>query len=163
MTSEAEARRLEGLWRGEFGDGYVRRNADLDDRRGVFWAELLGDFEVASALEVGCGQGGNLRHLAAILPPGAVWGVDVNDEARVRARRNAPGTNVVAAVARALPFRDGLFDLALTVGVLIHQPDTTLPLVRRSSSGSAGATSCGPSTTRTRRRRCPTTASAAPC
>lgn len=129
MTGEAEAERLEGLWRGEFGDAYVHRNAALDARRGVFWAELLGDREIASTLEVGCGQGGNLRHVAAILPPEAVWGVDVNAEARMRARQNAPGTNVVAAVARALPFRDGLFDLALTVGVLIHQPDTTLPLV----------------------------------
>lgn len=129
MTSEAEAARLEGLWRGEFGDAYVRRNATLDDRRGAFWAELLGDGEIASTLEVGCGQGGNLRHVAAVLPPEAVWGVDVNAEARARARQNAPGTNVVAAVARLLPFRDGMFDLAMTVGVLIHQPETTLPLV----------------------------------
>jgi pseudaminic acid biosynthesis-associated methylase len=125
----AEAARLEGLWRGEFGDAYVRRNATLDDRRGRFWADLLAEGDIASTLEVGCGQGGNLRHIAAILPPEAVWGVDVNAEARARARANAPGTNVVAALARALPFRDGMVDLALTVGVLIHQPDTTLPLV----------------------------------
>jgi spore coat polysaccharide biosynthesis protein SpsF len=126
---EAEAARLEGLWRGAFGDAYVRRNATLDDRRGAFWAALLGDRDIASTLEVGCGQGGNLRHVAAILPPEAVWGVDLNAEARARARANAPGTNVVAALARALPFRDGMFDLAMTVGVLIHQPDSTLPLV----------------------------------
>ena len=126
---EAEAARLEGLWRGAFGDAYVRRNATLDDRRGAFWAALLGDRDIASTLEVGCGQGGNLRHVAAILPPEAVWGVDLNAEARARARANAPGTNVVAALARALPFRDSMFDLAMTVGVLIHQPDSTLPLV----------------------------------
>ncbi|HSW40906.1 MAG TPA: pseudaminic acid biosynthesis-associated methylase [Patescibacteria group bacterium] len=129
MTSEAEAARLEGLWRGEFGDAYVRRNATLDDRRGAFWADLLGDREITSTLEVGCGQGGNLRHVAAVLPPEAVWGVDVNAEARTRARQNAPGTNVVAALARLLPFRDATFDLTMTVGVLIHQPETTLPLV----------------------------------
>ena len=128
-TGVAETARLEGLWRGAFGDAYVRRNAALDDRRARFWAELLADGDIASALEVGCGQGGNLRHIAAILPPEAVWGVDVNAEARARARANAPGTNVVAALARALPFRDGMVDLAMTVGVLIHQPDTTLPLV----------------------------------
>jgi len=129
LTSEAEAARLEGLWRGDFGDAYVRRNATLDDRRGDFWAALLGDLEIASTLEVGCGQGGNLRHVAAILRPEAVWGVDVNAEARARARSNAPGTNVVAGLARALPFRDGMVDLAMTIGVLIHQPETTLPLV----------------------------------
>jgi pseudaminic acid biosynthesis-associated methylase len=129
MTDEAEAARLEGLWRGTFGDDYVRRNALLDERRGLFWADLLRGRDIASALEVGCGQGGNLRHLAAILPPEAVWGVDVNAEARARARVNAPGTNVVASLARVLPFRDGMFDLTMTVGVLIHQPDATLPLV----------------------------------
>jgi spore coat polysaccharide biosynthesis protein SpsF len=128
-TAVAEAQRLEGLWSGAFGDDYVRRNATLDDRRGLFWADLLAGGDIASTLEVGCGQGGNLRHIAAILPPEAVWGVDVNAEARARARANAPGTNVVAALARALPFRDGMVDLALTVGVLIHQPETTLPLV----------------------------------
>jgi pseudaminic acid biosynthesis-associated methylase len=128
-SAGAEAPRLEGLWRGDFGDAYVRRNATLDDRRGLFWAELLAGRDIASALEVGCGQGGNLRHIAAVLPPEAVWGVDVNAEARARARANAPGTNVVAALARALPFRDGMVDLAMTVGVLIHQPDATLPLV----------------------------------
>lgn len=129
MTSEAEAARLEGLWRGAFGDAYVQRNAMLDDRRGRFWTDLLGGSDIASTLEVGCGQGGNLRHMAAILPPEAVWGVDVNAEARARARANAPGTNVVAALARSLPFRDAAFDLAMTVGVLIHQPESTLPLV----------------------------------
>jgi pseudaminic acid biosynthesis-associated methylase len=129
VTDEPEAGRLEGLWGGEFGDAYVRRNATLDDRRGAFWRELLADLDVGTVLEVGCGQGGNLRHLAAILPPERVWGVDVNAEARERARRNAPGTNVVHGVARLLPFRDAAFDLAMTVGVLIHQPEATLPLV----------------------------------
>jgi len=128
VTDEPEARRLEGLWGGEFGDAYVRRNATLDDRRGAFWRELLAGLDVATVLEVGCGQGGNLRHLAAILPPEGVWGVDVNAEARERAHRNAPGSNVVHGVARLLPFRDAAFDLAMTVGVLIHQPEATLPL-----------------------------------
>jgi spore coat polysaccharide biosynthesis protein SpsF len=129
VTDEPEARRLEGLWSGEFGDEYVNRNAVLDDRRGAFWRGLLSDLEVATVLEVGCGQGGNLRHLGAILLPSAVWGVDVNAEALERARRNAPGANVAHGVARRLPFRDAWFDLSLTVGVLIHQPDATLPLV----------------------------------
>ncbi len=129
MTDEPEARRLEGLWSGEFGDDYVNRNAELDDRREAFWRKLVADLDVATALEVGCGQGGNLRHLGTILRPEAVWGVDVNAEARSRARQNAPGTNVVHGVARLLPFRDAWFDLTLTVGVLIHQPDETLPLV----------------------------------
>ena len=129
MSTEPEAQRLEGLWASDFGDEYVRRNAGLDDRRALFWRGLFAGLEVASALEVGCGQGGNLRHLVQVLPPEAVWGVDVNAEARAQARANAPGANVVHGLARALPFRDAFVDIVLTVGVLIHQPETTLPLV----------------------------------
>jgi hypothetical protein len=64
-----------------------------------------------------------------VLDPGDVWGIDVNRAALDRARANAPGANTVFSVARRLPFRDGLVDLAFTVGVLIHLPDTTLPIV----------------------------------
>ena len=64
-----------------------------------------------------------------ILDPAQVWGVDVNQHALANARSAAPGINVVASVARQLPFRDGFVDLAFTVGVLIHQPDSTLPIV----------------------------------
>ena len=80
-------------------------------------------------LEVGCGQGNNLRPISRILEPRDVWGIDVNEGALARTRANAPGVNVVDASARWLPFRDGLVDLAFTVGVLVHQPDSTLPIV----------------------------------
>jgi pseudaminic acid biosynthesis-associated methylase len=125
----AEAVRLEGLWAGEFGDAYAERNRVLNDQRAVFWGDLLSRYPIRSVLEVGCGQGNNLRPISSILDPRDVWGVDVNDGALARARSNAPGVNVVAANARRLPFRDGLVDLAFTVGVLIHQPDASLPIV----------------------------------
>jgi pseudaminic acid biosynthesis-associated methylase len=125
----AEATRLEALWAGEFGEAYIERNRVLDERRAAFWSRLLRAHAIGSVLEVGCGQGGNLRPIAAVVEPRNVWGVDVNDSALSIARQNAPGINAVASVARQLPIRDGLVDLAFTVGVLIHQPDTTLPLV----------------------------------
>jgi spore coat polysaccharide biosynthesis protein SpsF len=124
-----ETSRLEGLWAGEFGDAYVERNRALDERRGAFWESLIRRHEVMSVLEIGCGQGGNLAPIARVLDARDVWGVDVNAVALERARSNAPGINAVTAVARSLPFRDRFVDLAFTVGVLIHQPDSTLPLV----------------------------------
>jgi pseudaminic acid biosynthesis-associated methylase len=130
MTDEArrqEAARLEELWAGEFGDAYVERNAVLDARREEFWRTLLASTSIRTVLEVGCGQGGNLRPISAVLEPKDVWGVDVNAQAIERAKRNAPGTNVIHSVARDLPFGDGQFDLVFTAGVLIHQPDETLP------------------------------------
>jgi pseudaminic acid biosynthesis-associated methylase len=124
-----EATRLESLWEGDFGNAYVDRNAVLDDRRRTFWQSVLDSAPIRTVLEVGCGQGGNLRPISAILEPSNVWGVDLNAEAIRRAQRNAPGTNVVRSMARDLPFRDGRFDLVFTMGVLIHQPEETLPLV----------------------------------
>jgi pseudaminic acid biosynthesis-associated methylase len=125
-TAPPEATRLESLWAGEFGDAYVARNAVLDERRAAFWRSLLASAPIETVLEVGCGQGGNLRPIASILEPPDVWGIDVNAEAIERSRRNAPGTNAVHSVARNLPFRDDWFDLVFTVGVLIHQPEDSL-------------------------------------
>ncbi|MGH2466212.1 MAG: pseudaminic acid biosynthesis-associated methylase [Candidatus Limnocylindrales bacterium] len=125
----SEARRLESLWAGGFGDAYVARNALIDPRRSVFWGELLAKHAIRSVLEVGCGQGANLGPIAKILLPQEVWGVDVNDAALARARLNAPGTNLATSAARRLPYRDGYVDLVFTMGVLIHQPDDTLSLV----------------------------------
>jgi pseudaminic acid biosynthesis-associated methylase len=121
--------RLEALWAGDFGDAYVERNSALDTRRATFWADLLAAHPIRSALEVGCGQGGNLGPISRILPVHEVWGVDVNDEALKRIHRDAPGVNAVAGLARRLPFRDRFVDLVFTMGVLIHQPDSTLPIV----------------------------------
>jgi pseudaminic acid biosynthesis-associated methylase len=130
MTGEAtRATSLEQLWAGDFGAAYIDRNRALDDRRAVFWTDLVQSAGIRSVLEIGCGQGANLKPLAGLLDPHDVWGVDVNEDALALARLHAPGVNVVASRARRLPFRDDLADLAFTVGVLIHQPETTLPIV----------------------------------
>jgi pseudaminic acid biosynthesis-associated methylase len=124
-----EAARLEDLWAGEFGLAYADRNRILDERRAAFWDRLIDAHGIDSVLEVGCGQGNNLAPIARRLDPANVWGVDINETALVRARENAPGVNVVRTPARRLPFRDDFVDLAYTVGVLIHQPDESLPAV----------------------------------
>jgi pseudaminic acid biosynthesis-associated methylase len=130
MTGEAtRATSLEELWAGDFGAAYIDRNRALDERRAVFWTDLVRDSGIRSALEIGCGQGANLKPLAGLLDPHDVWGVDVNEDALALARLHAPGVNVVASRARRLPFRDVLADHAFTVGVLIDQPETTLPIV----------------------------------
>jgi pseudaminic acid biosynthesis-associated methylase len=130
MTGETtRATSLEQLWAGDFGAAYIDRNRALDERRAVFWTDLVRDSGIRSVLEIGCGQGANLKPLAGLFDPHDVWGVDVNEDALALARLHAPGVNVVASRARRLPFRDDLADLAFTVGVLIHQPETTLPIV----------------------------------
>lgn len=127
--SEAEALRLEGLWAGEFGDDYVDRNAAAYDHRGPFWKTLHEAHPFASALEVGCNVGGNLEWLAPLLDPGRTVGVDINQKAIATLHQRLPGVSALWSPGRELPFRDRNFDLVFTMGVLIHQPDATLPLV----------------------------------
>jgi spore coat polysaccharide biosynthesis protein SpsF len=125
----SEAHRLERLWSGTFGDAYVERNRAAGAGRDGIWAPLFQKYPVARVLEVGCNVGQNLRWLAAHVPPHEVYGVDVNRGALEEVRRTVPAVNALWSPARALPFRDGWFDLAFTTGVLIHQPPATLPLV----------------------------------
>lgn len=125
----SEAERLEALWAGDFGDAYVERNKAAGDVREPFWRGLLAEFPTTSALEVGCNLGGNLRWVASVLPPQQVFGVDVNLSALRTLRAAVPDVNAVHTRGRDLPFRDRWFDLVFTMGVLIHQPESTLPLV----------------------------------
>jgi spore coat polysaccharide biosynthesis protein SpsF len=125
----AEAERLEQLWGGDFGDAYVDRNAAVGNVRGPFWSRILGEHPIETVLEVGCNLGGNLSWIAQTLPPNQVYGVDINRKALEQLRTTHPGVNAVWSVGRDLPFRDRWFDLTFTMGVLIHQPESTLPLV----------------------------------
>ena len=124
-----EARRLEELWGGDFGNAYISRNRDAGDVRGPFWGMILQEFPVASALEVGCNVGANLQWIAAKVPPRQVYGVDINLTALAELHGRLPEVNAIWSPARELPFRDRWFDLVFTAGVLIHQPESTLPLV----------------------------------
>jgi spore coat polysaccharide biosynthesis protein SpsF len=126
----SEAERLERLWDGGFGDDYVERNRAVGDSRQAFWKAILTEFStVRSVLEVGCNLGANLRWIAAQVPPQNIYGMDINTKALSELRRTFPDINAIWSPARVLPFRDRWFDLVFTMGVLIHQPESTLPLV----------------------------------
>ncbi len=127
--SLASSVRLESLWRGSFGREYTDRNAVKGARRWTFWNELLSTIKVASVLEVGCNLGANLKWIRPRVP--TAIGVDVNEYPLPRLRETVPGVGVSVAVARALPFRDGAFDLVFTMGVLIHHAPDLLPLAMR--------------------------------
>lgn len=129
MKCTSEATRLEQLWSGEFGDAYVERNRMAGNVRELFWQTVLNELDVRTLLEVGCNVGANLRWIAALRPPQQVFGVDINLKALGELRRNYPDINSLWSPGRELPFRDSWFDLVFTMGVLIHQPETTLPLV----------------------------------
>jgi SAM-dependent methyltransferase len=126
---EDEAARLERLWGGEFGSAYSERNAEAGTGRKAFWDTLLTRYSPRRVLEIGCNTGANLQWIAPHLEPGNAYGIDVNHEALTVLRDRVPRVSAVASNARELPFRDRWFDLSLTMGVLIHQPESTLPVV----------------------------------
>src|SRR5215218_7734058 len=106
---DMESARLEQFWSGEFGDDYAARNVDAWKQRGPFWRDVLARIDVATVLEVGCNVGANLHWLAQLVPPGGVFGVDVNEEALEQARARVPAADVTLAAARELPFGDCSF------------------------------------------------------
>ena len=125
----AEANRLEELWGGQFGDEYVERNARAAERRAAFWQGICSEFPVQRVLEVGCNLGANLKWISQSIKPQNTFGVDINQKALERLHAHLPNVNAILTPARELPFRDSWFDMVFTMGVLIHQPESTLPLV----------------------------------
>jgi pseudaminic acid biosynthesis-associated methylase len=126
----SEARRLEDLWAGDFGNAYVERNQAAGNSRQTFWEELLdAHISIQRVLEVGCNLGANLRWIANKRPQRDIYGVDINHKALAELHQTLPQVNAIWSPARELPFRDRWFDLTFTMGVLIHQPESTLPLV----------------------------------
>jgi pseudaminic acid biosynthesis-associated methylase len=117
------------LWSEEFGDAYVERNRAAGEPRAPFWKDILSEFSVQRVLEIGCNVGTNLRWIASAIPPQNVYGIDINLKSLDELHRAWPAVNALWSPARELPFRDRWFDLVFTIGVLIHQPDSTLPLV----------------------------------
>ncbi|MBN1419888.1 MAG: class I SAM-dependent methyltransferase [Planctomycetes bacterium] len=95
---EAPYRAPESLWR------FVARRFRL--RRGE------------RILEVGCGAGDFLAHLAG--EGRIVWGLDIARAAAGIARRRAPDARIALARGERLPFRAGSFDRVLCLGSLEH-------------------------------------------
>ena len=122
MPDVPDAKRLEDLWAGEFGDAYRERNSDPERGREPFWTALVERLQPGNALEVGCNIGGNLHWLARLLGEENCAGIDISERAVATVRERLPGVDARVARARDVPFEDGSFDLAYTVGVLIHQP-----------------------------------------
>ncbi|MBC8505211.1 MAG: methyltransferase domain-containing protein [Anaerolineales bacterium] len=129
QENPAETLRLENLWDSDFGDDYVERNQSVGEHRRPFWEIILSEFPSQSVLEIGCNIGANLQWIASLIPPQNVYGIDVNRRALLQIRNRVPDINSLWCPARELPFRDRWFDLTFTMGVLIHQPESTLPLV----------------------------------
>ncbi len=87
---------------------------------GMALAELAAEKASPRVLEVGCGTGHWLLHLAPCT--GHRTGLDFSHEMLLRAREKEQGLPLVRASAEALPFREATFDLVFCVNALPHFP-----------------------------------------
>lgn len=127
----------EEFWEGEFGNEYTLRNAgdwDAFYKRqwGVTRTELNEEFlssldKAASILEVGCNRASQLEILQK-QGFSNLWGIEINAKAIVIARENKD-FNIVEGSAFDIPFKNGIFDLVFTSGVLIHIAPDNLPMI----------------------------------
>ena len=78
--------------------------------------------QAARVLDVGCGSGAVTADLDE-QATGRVVAVDIDASMARRTRRTAPGTQVLQADGRRLPFPDGSFDAAVCNLVLLWTPE----------------------------------------
>lgn len=117
---------MSSLWAGQFGDEYTRRNAmsqTLDARREI-WRVLL-PRHTESVLEVGANVGQNLEAIGQF-SRAELYATEPNELARQQLEALLSPTHVTADTADRLSFPDGIADLVMTCGVLIHVPPDRL-------------------------------------
>jgi pseudaminic acid biosynthesis-associated methylase len=117
----------EHIWKGEFGDEYTKRNDKPFKERQKWWDYVTNKYHYFSVLEVGCNKGHNLDMISPYLDhPSCAWGVDLNEDAVMKAKALFPYFNIVLSSGLDLPFKDDYFDMVFTAGVLIHQSPSTV-------------------------------------
>jgi 2-polyprenyl-3-methyl-5-hydroxy-6-metoxy-1,4-benzoquinol methylase len=88
-------------------------------------AELMGEAQPRSLLDVGCGEGVLVHQWALGMPSARIVGIDLEEESIQAgwAERTAPNLEYRTMLAEDLPFADGEFDTAAAIEVLEHVPD----------------------------------------
>lgn len=125
--------KTEEFWKGEFGIEYAKRNTGLVARNAVFFAKALlpvmGVRQPQSVLELGCGTGQNLEALQLLLGTQTeLEGIEINEQAAKACKVG------IIHVQSLLEFENTrrsqnpkTWEMVLTKGVLIHQPQDALP------------------------------------
>jgi len=110
-------------WAGSLGDEYTIRNNDILNRDKFF--EQFLKYGIGSAFEIGCNWGANLLALSQIGVKAT--GCDVNEKAIRAAEEVGLDAYLDSGTETVMPPES--FDLAFTVGVLIHQRTPELILM----------------------------------
>lgn len=115
----------ETAWAGEHGDSYNRRSPGDEESNYHFFQRALDRLPVVpdSILELGAGQGANVRALDRLFPRAAITALELNRQALEVLHATAPARRVIgASILDWEP--DTAWELVLTKGLLIHiNPD----------------------------------------
>lgn len=124
MTSQERA------WAGELGNAYNRRSPGDEQANYQLFRRIFGATAIVpeSILELGAGQGANLRALNRIFPKAELSGLEVNQQAAEVLAHTTPCKRVIHASA-LLWSPDRTWDLILTKGFLIHIPPDMLAMI----------------------------------
>ena len=133
-TNQGNTTQQSHLWKGDFGNDYVQRNApdkEFIQARTKLWAKILdrikGDLP-KSIIEIGSNAGGNLLAIDKLINVD-FFAIEPNDKARESLINSGiiDAKNVRNNLATKIDFPDGVADLAFTSVVLIHiHPDQLL-------------------------------------
>lgn len=124
MRNEQEA-----AWAGDHGNQYNRRSPGNEEANyHLFKKALYQAGSISTILELGAGQGANIRALARLLPQAEMAAVELNVDACkvLMAPIHPPGLKRVINQSVLDWEPDGTWDLVLTKGLLIHIPPDVL-------------------------------------
>lgn len=95
-----------------------------------FLVEKIAEFKPELVLEVGCGYG---RVLKSLMEMGiSVIGLDFSSSQLKSCREYLPkGAQLIRADAKNLPFKDKVFGLSFTSGVIMHNPPKDANIIRQ--------------------------------
>ena len=115
-------------WAGQDGDAYHQRQTVTDQANVNYFANALRNYDPASAIELGCGDGRNMKALLQLHPLMRFHGVDVNLSALKWAIEYGR-ISCMSIADQELQTWISPADLVYTKGVLIHIPPEQLPAV----------------------------------
>ena len=112
----------ENFWEGSFGDEYTQRNSNHNQINNFSKIFLENRLSIKSAIEIGSNLGKNLDALKLLFPECKTFGIEINKSAYQTLSKNHDGFN-----GSIYDFStDMQYELSISYGVLIHQPQEKL-------------------------------------
>lgn len=120
MTTQIKELNTVDFWRGDFGNAYIaRQNVKWQDRAPLL-KHIIEQTGATTFIDVGTNVGHNLLALRSLSNEFAMSGIDVNEEAVAIAGTQGFDVHYGTADQVAEMFGDGVADMVITSGVLIH-------------------------------------------